>query len=229
MVLSSQGRLLYTWLSFCQNITRRQSCMAGLRGSREPLVWEIQVAPILALLGCGNKQPEHRRGSAPHDTSSPTSMSRQNCRRRRRPSRQAQFCLTRHRVSPRNSGDTHLIRVRLGFRAGLLRLEDTTHHLLQPSKKCLVPERPTRAHVLAQVAEFLFGYGTVEEHIPIADHRQQGSNFDKWSSRLERCRPGVLGPIQGVADQQRTHGVQFDIPRGCEQARLVHDERGKSP
>ena len=78
-----------------------------------------------------------------------------------------------------NSGDTHLIRVVFWFWTGLLRLEDTTYDLLQPSKERLVPERSTGADVLAQVPEFLFRCGTFEERVPVADHRQQGSNPDQ--------------------------------------------------
>jgi ubiquinone/menaquinone biosynthesis C-methylase UbiE len=78
-----------------------------------------------------------------------------------------------------NSGDTHLIRVVFWFWTGLLRFADTTYDLLQPSEERLVPERSTGADVLAQVSKFLFGCGTFEERVPVADHRQQPSNLDQ--------------------------------------------------
>jgi len=113
-----------------------------------------------------------------------------------------------------SGGDIHipgthaLIPLAFRFRTAFLRLQYTPQHLLQTLNEFLVAQRPTRAAVPAQVPEFLFRYGTVEERVPIRDDRQKRSNLHQTIVTSRQVRVGAAhGHWLGLATSRARTGL----------------------
>ena len=89
------------------------------------------------------------------------------------------------------SGDT--IRVSLiSWPTAFLGFQHAADKPLQSLQERLVPEWATRAAVPAELLQLLLPQGTVQQGVPVANHRQQGAHLGQTVVAPERCARALL-------------------------------------
>ncbi len=95
--------------------------------------------------------------------------------------------------------------------------------------KCALTPYTARADMTALLDQFLFSNGTIEQTVPIGDHRQQRGDLDQVVIAARQVRPRATPtPLVRAARQLRPHGIPFHVPRRRQQIRLIHDEGSES-